>query len=433
MKNADSENLYKLEGTVPLLKAVPVGLQHVLAMFIASVAAVVIFAGSCNVERTVLSRLIQNSFIITGLGTLLQLRPVGRLGSALPIVMGMSFTFLGTAIYIGNAYSVGTVMGCVLIGGIIEGILGLFAKYWSKLISPIVAAVVVTAIGFSLLPIGSTTFAGGTNAADFASAPNLIVGTISLLSCFVFGLFAKGYFKALSVLFGLAAGYVAALFFGIVDFSILENVSIIVPPLIMPFKIEFNLAAILSFSVIYLVSATETIGDTSAVSEIGLNRHVTPKEISGSLAVDGFISAFGSLFGCTPITSFSENIGIVAMTKVVNRFTIGTGAVIMILIGIFPVFGRIFATIPQPVIGGCSLMIFGTILIVGIKMLSDCGFTRRNETIAAFSLGTGLSISLCAEFFHIFPQVVQSVFAGNCVSISFVLAVILNLALPKDF
>ena len=162
-------------------------------------------------------------------------------------------------------------------------------------------------------------------------------------------------------------------------------------------------------------------------------RKAARSEISGSLAVDGFVSAFGSLFGCTPITSFSENIGIVAMTKVVNRFTIGTGAVIMILIGIFPVFGRIFATIPQPVIGGCSLMIFGTILIVGIKMLSDCGFTRRNETIAAFSLGIGLSISLCAEFFHIFPQVVQSVFAGNCVSISFVLAVILNLVLPKDF
>ena len=185
-------------------------------------------------------------------------------------------------------------------------------------------------------------------------------------------------------------------------------------------------------AVIYLVSATETIGDSSAVCETGLNRSIEQKELSGSLAVDGFISTIAGIFGCTPIPSFSQNVGLVAMTKVVNRFTIGTGAVILIIAGIFPIVGEVLRTIPQAVLGGCTIMMFGSIVLAGFQMIGKCGYTQRNITIAALSLSIGLGFTQCVDMFNIFPKIFQSIFAENCVAIVFVLAVILNLILPKN-
>ena len=200
----------------------------------------------------------------------------------------------------------------------------------------------------------------------------------------------------------------------------------------MPFKMEFNLNAIVSVTLIFLVSATETIGDTSALASSGVNRDVTVKETTGSIACDGFVSALSACFGCLPITSFSQNVGLVAMTKVVNRFAIATGAVIMILAGIFPIFGAVLATLPDSVLGGCTIMMFGTIVVSGIQMIGKCGFTQRNITIAALSLSVGIGFTQVPEIFAIFPQIVQNVFAQNCVAVVFLVAVILNLVLPKN-
>lgn len=195
---------------------------------------------------------------------------------------------------------------------------------------------------------------------------------------------------------------------------------------------EFNLNAIVSVTLIFHVSATETIGDTSALASSGLNRDVTVKETTGSIACDGFVSALSACFGCLPITSFSQNVGLVAMTKVVNRFAIATGAVIMILAGIFPIFGAVLATLPDSVLGGCTIMMFGTIVVSGIQMIGKCGFTQRNITIAALSLSVGIGFTQVPEIFVIFPQIVQNVFAQNCVAVVFLVAVILNLVLPKN-
>lgn len=432
MKNADVNNIYKLDGTVPLSRAVPLGLQHILAMFVANITPIMIFCSVCNIESSLAVRLIQNAMIVAGIGTLIQLNPIWKIGSGLPIVMGISFTFLNTAIFIGSNYGLETVIGCVIIGGIFEGVLGLFAKYWIKIISPIVAATVVASIGFSLLAVGANSFAGGQGSPDFGSATNWIIGSITLVSCLLFQIFLKGYLKVISVLFGLIIGYVLSICLGVVDFSQIGNSGIIALPAILPFKPVFNMNAILSMAVIYLVSATETIGDSSAVCETGLNRSIEQKELSGSLAVDGFISAIAGIFGCTPITSFSQNVGLVAMTKVVNRFTIGTGAVILIIAGIFPIVGEVLRTIPQAVLGGCTIMMFGSIVLAGFQMIGKCGYTQRNITIAALSLSIGLGFTQCVDMFNIFPKIFQSIFAENCVAIVFVLAVILNLILPKN-
>ena len=422
--------IYELDGRVPLAQAVPFGLQHVLAMFVSNITPIIILAGIVGVDSALQGALIQNCMIIAGIGTLVQLYPLWRIGSRLPIVMGISFTFLSLAIVIGTGMGMGTLMGAVVIGGIVEGILGLFARYWIRIISPIVATV-VTAIGFSLLPIGANSFAGGQGAADFGAAHNWIVGSLTLLTCLVCQVFGKGFLRSLSVLVGLIAGYILSLFMGMVDFSSLNGVGIVSLPKLLPFALEFNIGAILSIIAIYMVSATETIGDTSALCAGALKRQPTEKELGGSIACDGFVSSIAGLFGCTPITSFSQNVGLASMSGVVNRSVIAVGAGIMILGGVFPAVGVVLTTIPQAVLGGCTLMMFGSILFAGFGMMSKCGFDNRNMVIVSLSLSVGLGFTSASQMFDIFPDIIRTVFAENCVAVVFLLAVILNLVLPS--
>lgn len=425
-------SIYSLDGRVPLIQAVPFGLQHVLAMFVANITPIIILANVAGIDPEISAALIQNCMVIAGIGTLVQLYPIWRIGSRLPIVMGISFTFLSLAIVIATSHGMGTLMGAVIVGGLVEGCLGLFPKWWTRLISPIVAATVVTAIGFSLLPIGANSFAGGVGAADFGSVNNWIVGTVTLLTCLLTQVFARGFLRSLSVLVGLAVGYVLSVCMGMVDFSALQNVGVVAMPTILPFKPEFHIDAILAIVCVFLVSATETIGDTSALCSGALGRDVKTKEMGASVACDGFVSSIAGLFGCTPITSFSQNVGLAAISKVVNRFAIATGAAIMILGGLFPAIGTILTTIPQPVLGGCTIMMFGSILFAGFGMMAKTGFSQRNMIIAALSLSVGLGFTQCTGMFNIFPKIVQTVFAENCVAVVFLLAVILNLVLPRE-
>ncbi len=426
------DNIYKLDGKVPVGKAIPFGLQHILAMFVANIAPILIVAGACGLSAAQTTNLVQCAMMIAGVGSLIQLFPLWKIGSGLPIVMGISFTFVSIFCVIGPEYGYGSVVGAILVGGLVEGTLGLFAKYWRKIVSPIVAASVVTSIGFSLLSVGATSFGGGSGSPDFGSWKNLLLGFITLLACLLFQIFAKSYFKQLSVLFGLVVGYIVAACMGIVDFSALKECGVIAIPRFMPFTPEFHVGPIVTVILIFLVSATETIGDTSALAASALNREVTDKEITGSIACDGYISSLSALFGCLPITSFSQNVGLIAMTKVINRFTIATGAGIMILAGLFPIFGALLNTLPEAVLGGCTIIMFGNIVISGLQMISNCGFSQRNITIAALSLSVGIGFTQVPEIFSIFPDVVQNVFADNCVATVFLIAIIANLVLPKE-
>ncbi len=554
--SASIDNIYTLDGKVPLLRSIPFGLQHVLAMFVANIAPIMIVSSACGLTAQDTACLIQTAMLMAGIGTLIQLFTVWKIGAKLPIVMGISFTFVSILCCIGPKYGYGAVVGAVIVGGIIEGLLGFFAQYWRKIISPIVAACVVTAIGFSLLSVGANSFAGGSGAENFGSWQNWLLGSVTLVACILFNIVVKGHWKQLAVLFGLVVGYIVALGMGMVDFSALEGVSVISLPEFLPYKPTFNLSAIISVTMIFLVSATETIGDTSALTSsvlgrevtdkeisgslacdgfvsslsalfgllgsvtlvacilfnivvkghwkqlavlfglvvgyivalgmgmvdfsalegvsvislpeflpykptfnlsaiisvtmiflvsatetIGdtsaltssvLGREVTDKEISGSLACDGFVSSLSALFGCLPITSFSQNVGLLAMTKVINRVTIATGAGIMLLAGIFPAVGAILTTLPEAVLGGCTIMMFGNIVVSGLQMIGNCGYTQRNITIAALSLSIGIGFTQVPEMFAIFPDIVRTIFAENCVAVVFVAAILLNLVMPKE-
>ncbi len=436
---ASIDNIYRLDGRVPVAKAIPFGLQHVLAMFVANVAPIILVAqvavyNGIAFTEIETARLIQNAMLIAGIGTLIQLYPIWRIGSKLPVVMGISFTFV-SAMMVYAAQDYGIMIGGIIVGGCIEGLLGLTVKYWRRFVAPIVSACVVTTIGFSLLSVGINSY-GASNAYDFGSWQNLLVGTITLVTCLVYQALAKGFWKQLYVLAGLVVGYIAAICFGMVDFaqigSTVSELGVVAFPQLLHFTPKFEIGAIVSITLVFFVSAAETIGDTTAVCNGGLGRDITVRELSGSLACDGFISAIsGGVFGCSPITSFSQNVGLVAMTKVVNRFTIMFGAIALVLAGLFPPIGAFFSTLPECVLGGCTVMMFGAIIISGVTMLSQCGLDQRNTLIAATSLSIGIGVTLVSGFFDHMPKLIGDIFAGNPVAGVFVVAMVLSLAMPK--
>ena len=428
-------NIYRLDGTVPIAKAIPFGLQHILAMFVSNLTPITLIAASAQpaLTQAQIAILLQNAMFVAGIATLIQLYPLWKIGSRLPVVMGVSFTFVTVLSTVAANYGYPAVIGAVMIGGIMEGTLGLLAKYWRKIITPVVAASVVTSIGFSLFTVGARSF-GGDYSEDFGSARNLLLGTITLAVCLLWNVLSKGYLKQLSVLAGLVVGYIIAIFMGKVDLGSILSGGLISLPHLLPVKPEFHAGAIVSTCIIFLVSAAETIGDTSALVSSGLDREIAGKEISGSLACDGYASTISSLFGCPPVTSFSQNVGLVAMTKVVNRFTIMTGAVCMILAGLLPPIGNFFASLPDSVVGGCTIMMFGSILTSGVQMIASCGFSQRNITIVSLSLAVGIGFTTASEsgIWNIFPSIIQSVFAQNVVAVVFIISIVLSCILPEN-
>ena len=452
------DNIYKLDGRVPLSKAIPFGLQHVLAMFVANLVPVLIVASAACVRgvapadgggftSTEIASLLQCAMFAAGIGTALQLYPIWKIGSKLPIVMGVSFTFLGSLLAVATNpdYGYEAMIGAIIVGGCFEGCLGLTAKYWRKYIGSIVSACVVLAIGFSLLSVGMNSFGGGDGATDFGAWYNLLVATLTLFSCLAFKYFAKGVWKNLDVLAGLVFGYLLSLIFTVtdiapmIDFNAFHTtvkeigfISIPLPVFLKGTVPVFHIGPIVTIGIIFLVSAAETIGGTSAVCMDGLGRPVTEKEIQGSLAVDGFGSAFSGLFGACPITSFNQNIGLIAMTKVINRFTIFMGAFILIIASLFPPIGAFFNSIPDAVLGGCTIMMYGSIVFTGLKMVADCGDTERNMMIVAISFCVGVGITeINPSFFNALPAIIKDVFASNSVAGVFVLSLLLDLFLPK--
>ena len=435
------ENVYQLNGRVPIANAIPFGLQHVLAMFVANVTPLIIIASVAVYDGQPFSavetaRLIQNCMLIAGLGTLVQLYPIWKVGSGLPIVMGLSFTFLAASMSAASK-DYGIMVGAIIVGGIFEGILGLTAKYWRKIISPLLSSCVVVAIGLSILNVGVSSFASCGDKYPVGAWQNLLVATLTLIAALVFHIRMKGVAKQMYVLFGLIFGYIISIFFGMVDFGAMgdtiKEMGVFSVPELFAFKPKFQAGAIISFCLVFMVSAVETIGDTTAACTGGLGRDITEKEVSGSLCCDGFMSAIsGGVFGCSPITSFSQNVGLIAMTHVVNRFCIMFGALAMILGGLFPPIGAFFTTLPDCVLGGCTVIMFGSIMMAGIKMMIDAGLDNRNTLIAATAICLGVGVTQVEGFFDYMPSIIGEIFAGNMVAGVFVVGLIMEILLPKD-
>ncbi len=343
--------------------------------------------------------------------------------------MGVSFTFLGSLLMICTNPKLGYegMVGAVILGGIFEGVVGLSAKYWKKYLTPVVSACVVIAIGLSLLPVGMNSWGGGSGSESFRAWHHLLVGGFTLVVCLVSRYLLKGVYKNLNILVGLIFGYILSGIFtaaGIapmIDFSgiskTIGEVGVFSIPQIVFFtshKPIFDIGAFFTIAIVFMVSAAETTGATTAVCTGTLGRDIKIEELQGSLAVDGFSSTISGCFGCLPLTSFSQNVGLVTMTGVINRFTILMGALILILASLFPPLGAFFNSLPQAVLGGCTVMMFGSIMYEGMKMLKECVFDDRTMILVslAFCIGVGLT-QTDGNFFSAFPQAVGDIFNGN--------------------
>ena len=443
-------SIYELDGVVPLKEALPLGIQHVLAMFLGNISPLLIIAGMLGLSPDLKSALIQNAMFIAGAVTLVQLYPVWKIGAKLPIVMGTSSGFIGTAKAMGALYGYGALMGASLIGGLFEMVLGFFIKPLRKLFPPVVTSLVIISIGLSLLPVGINYFGGGSGAADFGDPKHLLVGTFVIL-VIIIAKQIKGFVNNASILIGIIAGYILAIVLGMVDFTQVQTASWIALPTFMPVKMEFNLEAIIAMGIMFIATTVETVGDVSGITNGGLDREATSEELQGGVLADGLGSVVASLFGVLPNTSFSQNVGLVSVTKVVNRFTIMTGAIFLILVamtkvvnrialasgavflilcGLIPKLGALISIMPQSVLGGAAVIMFASILVSGIQSLMRVEFNERNTLIIALAIGLGIGIGQVPTVLAQLPSWVGNIFAQNGIIMTFVIATVLNLILP---
>lgn len=460
MKHQLSKEAFQFEGKMPLLQAIPLGLQHVLAMFVGNLTPLLIITGVCGIASEEFAALqislLQNAMLIAGLVTLLQLFAVGPIGGKVPIIMGTSSGFIGVfksvaATMGGGVAAYGAIMGASIIGGLFETVLGFFLKPLRKFFPAIVTGTVVLSIGLSLISVGVNSFGGGNTAKDFGSVENLLLGLFVLVVILALKHGTKGFLSSSSILIGIIAGYIAAGIMGLVlpatgvtadgveytkawvlNWSKVASADWFAIPKLLPVKPVFDVRAILPVGIMFIVTAVETVGDISGVIVGGMNREATDKELSGGVMCDGVGSSIAAVFGVLPNTSFSQNVGLVSMTKIVNRFALATGAIFLVFCGLIPKLGALVSMMPQAVLGGAAVMMFSSIVVSGIQLITRDPLTSRNLTIVAVSLGLGYGMGANTAILAQTPQAVQLIFGGSGIVPAAIVAIILNIVLPKD-
>lgn len=423
---------YDIDGVPALREALPLGLQHILAMFVANITPIMIVGGALQIPKEEIGMLIQASMLVAGLNTFIQTHSFGPIGAKLPIVVGANFTFVPLAITIGNNYGYGAVLGASLVGGMFEAILGFFIQRVRKFFPSVVTGVIVLSIGLSLLPVGIASFAGGFGASDFGSFENLGIGFLVLIIIILFKQFSKGIWSTGSIFIGTMIGFIFTLILGKVDLTSVAQASYVNFPVPFRYPFIFKIDAILAMILLYIVSAVETLGDMSSVTMGGADRELTDKELSGGIVADGVGASIAAIFGILPTTSFSQNTGIITMTKVMSRYVVGLGAVILMIGAFFPKVGALLTVIPPSVIGGSLVMIFAMISISGINLLTQDKLTGRNAVIVAVSLGLGYGLGSVPDALVNLPESLRLLFGGSGIVISGGIAIILNVVLPHD-
>ena len=457
-KEKNTATPYDLDGKPPLKLAIPLGLQHVLAMFVGNLTPLLIITGVCGIESgsELQVALLQNAMLIAGIVTLIQIYTIGPIGGKLPIVMGTSSGFIGVcrsvAVTMGSGVAgYGAILAASFIGGLFETVLGGFLKPLRKFFPAVVTGTVVLSIGLSLIGVGVNSFGGGNSAKAFGSVENLLLGLGVLIVIIVLKHGTKGMTSASSILIGIIVGYIIAAIMGVVlpttgidadgveytkawvlNWDKVAQASWFAVPKIMPIKIVFDARAIVPVMIMFIVTAVETVGDISGVIEGGMSREATDSELSGGVVCDGIGSTLAALFGVLPNTSFSQNVGLVTMTKIVNRFALATGAIFLILCGLFPKLAALISIMPQSVLGGAAVMMFSSIVISGIQLITKEKMTMRSITIVSVALGLGYGIGANSAVLSGLPEGIQLIFGGSGIVPAALVAIILNIALPKD-
>ena len=453
---------YKFEGKLPLKQAIPLGLQHVLAMFVGNLTPILIITSACAAMSDasefakIQVSLLQNAMLVAGIVTLIQLFAIGPIGGKVPIIMGTSSGFIGVFQSVANVMGggiigYGAIMGASIIGGLLETVLGFILKPLRRFFPPVVTGTVVLSIGLSLIGVGVGSFGGGSNAKDYGSVENLLIALFVLIIILVLKHGTKGMMSYSCILIGIICGYIVCMILPIflsttgiasdgsefvkswvLNWDKVAKASWFALPEFMPVAPVFDLKAILPVLIMFVVTAVETVGDISGVIEGGMDREATDQELSGGVICDGVGSSFAALFGVLPNTSFSHNVGLVTMTKIVNRYALARGAVFLILCGLFPKLAALISIMPQSVLGGAAVIMFSSIVMSGIQLITREPLSARNMTIVSVALGLGYGLGANSAILTGLPEAVQMIFGGSGIVPAAFVAIILNVCLPKE-
>lgn len=439
-----AEQLRDPNYTPPMASAIPLGIQHVLAMFVSNVTPAIIIAGAAGFgfgsnssDFPSLIYMIQMSMLFAGVATLFQTIGFGPVGARLPIVQGTSFAFIPIMIPIvaGKGVDAMAVVMCgVIVGGIFHACLAPFIGRIRFALPPLVTGLVVLMIGLALVKVGIQYAAGGVPAMgkpEYGSLQNWSVALVVIVTTLGFKFFTRGILSVAAVLIGLIVGYLVALSMGMVSFGNVGKAAVFALPNPLHFGFEFSFAAVLGFCLMAIISAIETVGDVSGITKGGAGREATDEEIKGATFADGLGTAVSGLFGALPNTSFSQNVGLIAITGVMSRRVVTYGAIFLIVAGLIPKVGALISTIPIEVLGGGVIVMFGMVASAGISMLADVTWSRRNMVIFAISLSIGLGLQLEPGALQHVPDTARVLLTSGLLPAAFI-AIILNLLLPEE-
>ena len=443
----DPQALFRFRGVPPLGLTVSMALQHLVAMIVGCVTPAIIIANTAGLGQEQRVLLIQASLVMSAVTTLLELFPIGgRFGAGLPVIFGVSFAYLPSmqAIVTGSG-GLSAVAGAMIVGGIVAALVGIFIKPLRRLFPPVITGTVVFTIGLSLYPTAINYMAGGIGntyesvmarglpeSLVYGSWQNWLIAVFTLTVVLVLSNHGRGVCRLAAILLGILAGYAAALAAGMVDLSDISGAAWFSLPRFMPFGVTFDLSGCIALGLLFAINSIQAIGDLTATTVGGMDRQPTDRELQGGIVAYGAANVLAALFGGLPTATYSQNVGIVATNRVVNRLVFTLTGAFLLLAGVVPKFSAVLTTIPQCVLGGATVAVFSTIAMTGMKLIAAEGITARNTTIVGLSAALGMGISQASAALEQFPEAVTTIFGKSPVVIATIMAVLLNLALPRD-
>ena len=433
-------SIFELEGIPAFRQVLPLALQHVVAMIVGCVTPAIIVSGAVSgggMSQGDKVILIQAALFVSAISTLLQLFPLGsksgfHIGSSLPVIMGVSFAYVPSMQAIAEGYGVATILGSQIVGGCVAIIVGLLVRKIRVFFPPLITGTVVFTIGLSLYPTAINYMAGGTSSETYGSWQNWAVAIFTLVIVTVLNHFGKGIVKLASILIGMVAGYVVSAFFGMVSFSSVASASVFQLPQVMHFGINFEVSSCVAIGLLFAINSVQAIGDFTATTVGGLGREPSDKELQGGIVGYGVMNIIGAVFGGLPTATYSQNVGIVAPTKVVNRCVLGLAAIILGVDGLIPKFSALLTTIPQCVLGGATVSVFASIAMTGMKLITSEDMNYRNTSIVGLAAALGMGISQASAALATFPSWVTMIFGKSPVVLATLIAILLNIILPKE-
>lgn len=430
-------SIFELEGAPRMSEALPLALQHVVAMIVGCVTPAIIVSGAAGLENKEQVLLIQSALVVAALSTLLQLFPIGKkggfaIGSGLPVIMGVSFAYVPSMQAIAQGHGIATILGAQIVGGVVAVLMGIFVKKIRVFFPPLITGTVVFTIGLSLYPTAINYMAGGTGSEDYGSWQNWLIAFFTLAVVTGLNHFGKGIWKLASILIGIIAGYIVSIPFGMVNFDKVGEAGIFQIPEFMHFGVEFEISSCVAIGLLFAINSVQAIGDYSATTIGAMNRTPKDQELQNGIVAYGLSNVVGALFGGLPTATFSQNVGIVTTTKVINRCVLGLGAVILGVAGIVPKFSAILTTIPQCVLGGATVSVFASIAMTGMKLVASAEMDYRNSSIVGLAAALGVGVSQATAALATFPEWVTMIFGKSPVVLATIIAVVLNIILPKS-